>query len=152
MYNRKLDEEICQRIAEGETLLQICKDPRVPSYRKVLNWRNDSEGFFRLYILARVDAADHMGDRIIELIDKVESGRLEPHVGRTAIDGLNWLMAKLHPERYGERIATIHFGSVQLESVKNHAPKWMQEALAAHATAAKEPEQQAKDEEDATVH
>ena len=150
LYCQELAEEICQRIAEGETLVAICKDSCMPSYRCILNWRSNNEEFFRLYVMARVDAADRMGDRIVELIDQVQSGKLDPHAGRTAIDGLKWLMAKLHPERYGDRITTIHSGSVQLDSMKDHAPDWMQKRLAEVApdTSAI----QSGDDGDCTVH
>ncbi len=150
LYSDELAAEICQRIAEGETLVAICKDKLMPCYRTVLNWRAKKEDFFRLYVLARVDSADRMGDRIVELVDQVQSGELDAHAGRACIDGLKWLMAKLHPERYGDRIATIHSGSIELESVKDHAPDWLQKRLTEVAPDASAI--QSGDDGDCTVH
>ncbi len=58
IFSDDLASTICQRIAEGETLVAISKDASSPSYRAVLNWRAHIPAFKVKYDAAREDAAD----------------------------------------------------------------------------------------------
>ncbi len=48
---------------------------------------------------------------------------------RTKIDGLKWVLAKLHPEKWGDRVMNVHSGEIKVETIKDHAPEWLQEKL-----------------------
>ncbi len=148
-FTPALATEICRRIAEGEPLGKICRDPAMPAYRTVLGWRVTNDEFAQLYARAREDAADTLADRICELAERVEKGELDAHAGRTAIDALKWVASKLKPRVYGDRAHLEVSGGLKVETVKDHAPEWMQEMLAELAPAAIT----ASDEdEDSTAH
>ena len=142
-YTSHIAADICRRIAEGEPLVKICRDPAIPAYRTVLGWRVTNDEFSQLYARAREDAADTLADRICELAERVEKGELDAHPGRTAIDALKWVASKLKPRIYGERAHLEVSGGLKVETVKDHAPEWMQEMLTKPAAEA---------DEDETVH
>lgn len=115
-YDAAIAEEICDRIADGEKLHEICADPHMPSSRTVYRWREDDKEFDREYhcaLLARFDRKCHDlediaadGSKDYELTDgDVPTLRVNPEVlGRTQLRiNLAWkIMAKELPRKYGE--------------------------------------------------
>ena len=79
--------------------------------------------------------ADHEFDRIEELEDQLEAGELDPHVGRVLIDSVKWRLSKKLPRVYGDRSHLEVSGGLKVETVKDQAPEWMQEALTATTAA-----------------
>src|SRR5690606_11799684 len=53
MWSPKMGEAICARIAAGEPLAAICKDPSMPHRTSVRNWRLKDEAFDRAFRAAR---------------------------------------------------------------------------------------------------
>lgn len=113
---------ICERIATGESLRSICRDPEMPSRRAVLYWLADPENgeFVRQYARAMEERADHWADEIIAISDDTtndthttvyEDGneRTSPNTewisrSKLRVDSRKWLMSKLAPKKYGERL------------------------------------------------
>ncbi len=146
-YSHQVADEICRRIAEGEPLTKICKDPKMPAYRTVLGWRVSDAGdgsFLHMYARAREDAADTLADEIRELAQRVERGDLDPNAGRVAIDALKWIASKLKPRAYGDKLELS--AKITTTDVVDQAPDWLKEAIkeraaeAAALTEAKEPD------------
>ncbi len=147
IYSREVADEICRRIAEGEPLTKICKEPKMPAYSTVLGWRVGDMGdgeFSERYARARQDGADALADKIRELAERVETGKLDPNAGRVAIDALKWIASKLKPRAYGDRLELA--GQVGTTTdVVDQAPEWLKQAIkeraaeAAALTEAKEP-------------
>ncbi len=127
-YTRAIADEICQRIAEGEPLTKICKDPRMPAYSTILGWRVGGDGeFSEKYARARQDGADALADKIRELAERVETGKLDPNAGRVAIDALKWIVSKLKPRAYGDRLE-LAIPPVS-EQLVDQAPEWLQQKI-----------------------
>ena len=40
-YNAKLAAEICGRMAAGESVRKICRDPEMPDFKTVMRWAHD---------------------------------------------------------------------------------------------------------------
>jgi hypothetical protein len=75
-YSHELAEEICQRLAEGETLGSICRDLSLndPNYprlepHKVRKWTREYEDFKTMYIQALIDGAEAMLDQMHEIAE-----------------------------------------------------------------------------------
>jgi hypothetical protein len=102
LYTRQLADEICRRISEGESLRSICRDPGFPSEGSVRAWlREDRDGFAVRFRIARDLQLDCWSDQIVDLADRDD---LDPRDRQVRIDVRKWLMAKLAPKRYGERL------------------------------------------------
>ncbi len=54
-FSDALAAEICQRVAEGECLAAVCRDPKMPSKRAVTKWLTQPERqtFHEMYAAAR---------------------------------------------------------------------------------------------------
>jgi hypothetical protein len=101
-YTRELADEICRRISEGESLRAICRDPAFPTEGSVRAWsREDRDGFATRFRIARDLQLDCWSDLIVDLADRQD---LDPRDRAIRIDTRKWLMSKLAPKRYGERL------------------------------------------------
>ena len=62
--------EICERIAEGESLTRICNQSTdLPSWRTVLRYVQDDEEAYTQYRTARALQCEVMRDQIIDLVE-----------------------------------------------------------------------------------
>jgi hypothetical protein len=69
----------------------------------------DRDGFAQAYARARVNQAEAWSDTIVAV---AEDETLEPNDRRVRIDTKKWLMSKLYPSRYGDKI--VHSGDSAL--------------------------------------
>ena len=102
-FNQLTFDIICQRMAEGQTLRKICAEPDMPNITTVWKWANASSDLGKQYAHAREAQADAQFERIGDIVDDVERGRLEPAQARTMIDALKWTAGKLRPKVYGDK-------------------------------------------------
>ena len=77
IYTTNLAFQLCQRLAIGESLVEVCKDDKMPSYGTVTNWLfNDFPAddlrteFVQLYRRAREVQAETYADQMIVLADQ----------------------------------------------------------------------------------
>jgi len=101
-YTPALADAICKRISEGESLRAICRDPDMPSEGTVRGWaREDRDGIGARYRLACELQLDHWADVIIDIADE---GDRDPRDRQVRIEARKWVMSKLGPRRYGDRL------------------------------------------------
>lgn len=115
-FSRELWNQIYQRLADGESLLSICRDPAMPADSTVRKWVvEDVDGIAAEYARARDLGLDRMAEEVVEISDDsrfdiimTEDG---PKVDGEAInrtklrvDTRKWLLSKLAPKRYGDRM------------------------------------------------
>lgn len=100
-YTPELAEEICDRIAGGESLRSICDEKRMPAVSCVLQWVvKDTGGFALAYARAR-EAQGHVHAMEIEEInDKIERGDLDPQQGRVIAENKKWLAERTAPKSF----------------------------------------------------
>lgn len=129
-YSDEAAQEICQRLAGGESLRQICVSEHLPAESTVYLWvANDIEGFSEKYARAREAQQHRYADEIVEIADdgsndwierEHESGRVETipdreHISRSSlrVDTRKWLMARLARRTFGDKIGIDHSGSIK---------------------------------------
>lgn len=105
-HSEELENEICDRIAEGESLRAICQDDNMPGRRTVMEWIETNEAFRAKYARARVQQAEWLNDDMAEIEESVLRGRLDTKAAQVVLGSKQWRAAKLAPKRYGERIAS----------------------------------------------
>jgi len=112
-FNEALAHDICERIADGESLRGICEDEGYPDRRTVNRWLADPEQaeFRRQYALAREASADSDDDDIRDIARRVEKGDLDPQAARVAIDAKKWSAGKRKPKVYGDATTLKHTGA-----------------------------------------
>lgn len=112
-YNEAVAHDICERIADGESLRSICEGDEYPDRRTVNRWLADPERaeFRRQYALAREASADADDDDIRDIARRVEKGELDPQAARVAIDAKKWSAGKRKPKVYGDASTLRHTGA-----------------------------------------
>jgi hypothetical protein len=113
VYTDEIAEEICDRLASGEPLAVICRDAHMPDEKAVRKWTvTRAETFGPMYARARDFGFDSIAEGILELgedrsecigpdgyVDNGEIQRL-----RMLSDNRRWLLAKMRPKKYGDRV------------------------------------------------
>ena len=100
----KVMEKIIDRLAQGETLVDITKDKNMPSYRSVTRAVAANDALFEMYRRGRILQAEYMSDRIAKLcMEPLPSGldvrelNAEVNRRRLEIDTLKWTTARNQP-------------------------------------------------------
>ncbi len=111
----EIEDKILTRIAMGESLKQICEDEQMPSRETVRLWAASDLAFSEGLSRARIEQADAMDEKIVEIMGKVEAGTLTPEQGRVLIWAAQWRASKLRPDRYGDKLQAQveHSGTVE---------------------------------------
>ena len=142
-YTEETANEICERLAKGESLRSICADQEsgwLPSERTVFRWLEANEDFRQQYARAREVQAETLVDQIIDIADGkdkpplaervaeyAESGQVtvrDHNRDRLRIEARKWVASKLAPKKYGEKVDVKHEGNVGLTvTVKRFTPE-----------------------------
>jgi len=120
-YSQKVAQEICKRLGNGESLRRICTSPGMPSKTSVMRWLDVNLEFREQYARAREMQAEHWAEEILEIADDSRNDFIEKD-GRPALNAENinrsrlrvdtrkWLMSKLLPKKFGDKITTAVVG------------------------------------------
>lgn len=137
-YTAKLADDICTRIANGENLRRICADEGYPARSSVMSWLASSNktyaGFREQYARAMSLRADYWADEILEIADdgsndwvprKRAGGASDAvlnheHVTRSRlrVDTRKWLMARMEPKKYGDRVQNELSGTLGVQKIE----------------------------------
>lgn len=116
-YSEEVATRICEEIASGRSLTSICQDEGMPGKTAVFRWLPKYPEFRALYEQATADRTAALEEEILEIADAsendwvtLENGRRVVDMeavmrSRVRIDTRKWLMSKLKPDKYGDRIA-----------------------------------------------
>ncbi len=119
-FNPAIADEICRRLAEGESLNAICKDDGMPAESTVRGWALDNvHGFGANYARAREIGYDRLAEEILRISDTPEVGVIrteKPDGGeevkyadmiehrRLRVDARKWMLSKMLPKKYGDKL------------------------------------------------
>lgn len=115
-FTDEIFQEVCDRMAGGEGLRKICEDPQMPSRQTFLRWIEKDTGRQSQYQAAREALMDWYSEEILAIAwdDSKDTIKREgkPDLcnhewinrSRLKVDTLKFLMAKLHPKRYGDKL------------------------------------------------
>jgi len=120
-YSEQTAAAICERLANGETILAICRDEGMPSHVTMYRWLEANEEFRTKYAFARNVGYERMADEVLEIADDSSGDFIEGEDGpkpngelvarsRLRVDTRKWLLSKALPKRYGERVTNVHEG------------------------------------------
>lgn len=113
-YTPEIATAICRELAEGRSLVSICRDEGMPARSTVYQWLDaGTDGFPDRYARARTRQADAMADDILDIADETSFDTIDGKHGpmpngewimrsKVRIDARKWLMAKLAPKKYGD--------------------------------------------------
>ena len=123
-YNAETAREICELLAEGLTLREVCRKEGMPPESTVRLWAlDDREGFSAQYARAREIGYHSMADEILEISDDANNDWMErngeesdgwqingEHIQRSRlrVDSRKWMVGKALPKIYGDKIDLNH--------------------------------------------
>lgn len=115
-YSPEIAALICERMARGESLRSICKDEAFPAESTVRLWAiSDRDGFSAQYARAREAQIEALSEDILEIADD-KTG--DPQRDRLRVDSRKWLMSKIAPKKYGDRVEQVHSGSLEVTKIE----------------------------------
>ena len=113
---------ICSRIALGESVRKILSEDRdqniLPSRKTFYEWLAQNKLLCDQYATFLEIRSDDMADEMLNIADEfgndtitLEDGRVIENArviarDRLRVDTRKWLLAKLHPKKYGDKIVT----------------------------------------------
>lgn len=118
-YDEAIGEEICNRLAAGETLLAICAEKKDghPSFAQVMAWCRTVPIFAKAYKTARAASADALAEK---LQDAAET-EPDPSRARVKCESYKWLASKFKPDVYGEKVDINVNGQIDLVAAISEA-------------------------------
>ena len=119
VYSDKLANDICIRIALGESLRRICMEDKMPAQSSVYEWLLRHADFAEKYARARELQAETQFDELTDIVDQPpelnhvvdKNGELvevkfdSSYVAwmKLRVDTRKWTAARMAPKKYGEQ-------------------------------------------------
>ncbi len=91
-YSPAGGEHVCERVAEGESLVAICAGDAMPSVDEVKQWLRGNSEFARTLDLAIQARRENFLDELAEVAMKVGCGEIEVEKGKKEIERLKTLV------------------------------------------------------------
>lgn len=117
-FTQEIADEICERIADGESLRSICGGGAMPNKSTVFRWLGANEIFRDQYARAKEAQAEALADEIVDIADDGQNDWMERNAednagwvangealqrSRLRVDARKWIASKLLPKKYGDR-------------------------------------------------
>jgi hypothetical protein len=103
-------DEILREIEQGNSLISILRRKEFPSTATFYQWLEADEDKAKRYVRACEIRADVIFEDIIDIADHSDEDHT-PFTGanvvqrdRLKIDARKWIVAKLHPKKYSDRV------------------------------------------------
>lgn len=129
LYTQELADQICERLANGESMRSVCRDDKMPCMTSVFKWLREKAEFAQQYARAKEESADALFEELLDIADNGTNDWMETqgkdgeNIGwklngeamqrsRLRVDTRKWALSKLKPKKYGERIETHHSGAI----------------------------------------
>lgn len=132
-YSKELANRICERIANGEMLINICMDDDMPHISTVYEWIEKNSDFSDSYARARRTAATVYVEQGLVILDNSNSDDIQVNSSRANFR--KWMAEKFAPLEYGDRKSVALEGGEKPVEVAHKLPA---EAVAPIVAALKE--------------
>lgn len=118
-YSKETADAICALLAEGKSIRTVCEIDGMPAISTFFKWLREHEEFSKQYASAKQEAADAMAEDLLYIADTPQVGeevttkangdvetKRSDMLGhrRLQVDTRKWLMAKMKPKKYGEKL------------------------------------------------
>jgi hypothetical protein len=120
LYTQDIANAICERLAKGESLRSICLTDGFPAPATVCGWTTQNKDFYEQYAQARANNLEMMAEDLLSISDdgaddwetryKKDGSEYQAlnrdavERSRLMVDTRKWLLSKLRPKQYGDRL------------------------------------------------
>lgn len=121
IYTQELADKICEQLSRGISLRTVCLAEEMPDAATIFRWFRTNEEFCKQYARAKEESADAMAEEILDLsdgaIDIIKKGaeKKSSALGqavRLQVDTRKWIMSKMKPKKYGDKLDLTSDGKV----------------------------------------
>lgn len=118
-FSSEVSLKICERLITGESLNSICKDPGMPCMASVMRWLHNNREFRENYDRAKMIGLEVHADGMLDIADDGRNDWMKKNDpdnpgyvyngecvqrSRLRIDARKWILSKLLPRKYGDRL------------------------------------------------
>lgn len=119
-YSQALADKICARLAMGESMRSVSRDPAMPVPSTMFKWIRERPEFSKQYTKAKEESADALYEDLIDIADDGSNDWMEKNDpdnpgyqfngehyqrSRLRLDTRKWMASKMKPKKYGDRQA-----------------------------------------------
>lgn len=120
---------ICEHIADGRSMREICRMDGMPAMSTVFKHLALDAQFAEQYARAKSAGIEAMAEEILDIADNARNDWMERNGGdepgwsangenvrraQLRIDSRKWLLAKLAPKKYGDKVDVAHSGDLTI--------------------------------------
>lgn len=126
-FSQETADAICEQLADGLSLREVCRQEGMPDKSTVMRWLHTNEAFRDQYARAKEIGIEAIAEDILDIADDATNDWMERHDkdgektgwqfnGEAArrsqirIDSRKWLLSKLAPKKYGDKVTQEHLG------------------------------------------
>lgn len=113
-YNEDLASDILALMVEGRSLKSICEHDAMPDASTVYRWLHKHSAFRDNYARAQQDRMTAFAEDVLEIADD-KSG--DTQRDKLRVDTRKWIMSKMDPKRFGEKVTQEHTGEVAVTQI-----------------------------------
>lgn len=118
-FTQKTADSICERLASGLSLREICRNKAMPNKATVFRWLAQNSEFSDQYTRAREAQADLYVDEMVAIADQPKLGTKRKRTSdgkveeitfdmtdhrRLQIETRKWVAARMRPKKYGDKL------------------------------------------------
>jgi len=133
-FNQETADRICGLVAEGLSVRTISKHDDMPASSTIFKWLAQNPTFAEQYARAKEAQTDAFAEEILDIADDASNDWMEFHQGdnvgwrengeairrsQTRIEARKWLMGKMKPKKYGDKIQQEVTGNLGLQLVNS---------------------------------
>lgn len=104
IYTQELADRICDLLSDGLSLRKICLMDEMPDKSTVFRWLRTEQGFSDQYARAKQEGTDAWAEELHDIVDDVSEDKEAINKARLRVDTRKWLMSKMKPKKYGEKL------------------------------------------------
>jgi hypothetical protein len=120
-FTQELADLICEEIALGASMRTVCKAEDRPAVSTVFRWIREDETFQKQYARACEERTEAMAEDVLDISDDGRNDWMRTRGGyvvnrettersKLRIETRKWLMAKMKPKKYGDKIDVTSAG------------------------------------------
>jgi hypothetical protein len=122
-------ESLLCAMADGTSLAEYCRRPDTPNKATIYRWFAEDKELSDKYARAKLDGLESLADEITDIADNAANDWMERNCGdqvawvangesarrsQLRIDARKWLLSKLVPKKYGDKIDVAHSGDMTI--------------------------------------
>ena len=127
IWSQKLADAVCFEIAQGYSLRTVCKNEKLPGMTTIFKWLRERPEFGNQYARATEERTEALAEEILDIADDgsndfmlIQKGNVEYEIenkevtnrSRLRVDTRKWLMSKMKPKKYGDKLDLTSDGKV----------------------------------------